>query len=1031
MMTSLYSTRVRAPAYVSAPIVADDVVTLNPPGRDTTDETRRVDTNANTFTPTGILRPKKYINISTFNVRTLSSDTKVNELIANAEAHNVDIISVQEHRNYHDNLDINYKDVGNWTLVTSSATKNSINATIGGVGFLLSPKAKASLNYVTKISSRITIASFNSNPQLTVISCYSPTNCAPDDEVESFYDDLSDTLSQIPKHNFLMVCGDFNAQLGGSPHKFSYHSQNNRNGAYLESTMTQFKLAATNLKFQKRKGKRWTITYGNGSKGQIDYILVNRKWYNSIMNAEAYNSFESINSDHRIVTARIRLSVRANKRKVRSSTYQWETLRTDDNIQTRFGVSVRNRYQALCNEVDLDAPGINSKLYDNMASACKGAAEEIIPKRSKMRSQLPWEDSEIVHCREKIKVMSATKRRTNDPQDKASLAEAITDLDSLYLQKKADYVNRKCKEIEAAHVERKSRLVWKTVNEVTKRKKKDTGRLKASSPEERIACWQNHFASLLGNNAQTQSSSQGIHTIISEELPISTDNFTLEELRPCLKSLKNNKASGLDGIPAEVWKTRVLDNELLDYCNRTLNGDRPAQWGLSGIIPVPKKGNLSDPNNYRGISLTSVAAKVYNKLILNRLRPYVDPILRRNQNGFRQGRGTLSHILTIRRIIEGVKSKNLKSVLTFVDFKKAFDSVDRNKLIHILRAYGIPEKLVSAISIMYADTMAKVVSPDGETEFFEILAGVLQGDTLAPFLFIIVIDYVMRTALEGHTNPGLPLKLDRSSRLPRKVNQSSQCAKHIMDTEYADDLCLISETLAQAQEFLKWVEEAAAEVGLSINENKTEYMCFNQTGNKLTSMSDKELNIVSDFVYLGSWINTTERDLSIRIAKSWSASIKLDKIWKSDLSRKLKIQFFKATVESVLLYGAECWTLTKQLEKKLDGTYTRLLRASLNISWRQRLTNKSLYGDLPKVSQLVRERRLRFAGHFYRAKDECISDVLFWRPQQGKRSVGRPAKTYVDLLEEDTDFNTEELMNLMADRVLWRDVVRDRTKLPT
>ena len=143
------------------------------------------------------------------------------------------------------------------------------------------------------------------------------------------------------------------------------------------------------------------------------------------------------------------------------------------------------------------------------------------------------------------------------------------------------------------------------------------------------------------------------------------------------------------------------------------------------------------------------------------------------------------------------------------------------------------------------------------------------------------------------------------------------------------------------------------------------------------------------------------------------------------------MKFFRATVESVLLYGAECWTLTKKLEKKLDGTYTRLLRASLNINWRQRVTNKSLYGNLSKVSQLVRERRLRFAGHCYRAKDECISDLLLWRPKHGRRSVGRPAKTYVDLLEEDTGFKTEELVDLMEDRVLWREVVRNRTKRPT
>ena len=143
------------------------------------------------------------------------------------------------------------------------------------------------------------------------------------------------------------------------------------------------------------------------------------------MNAEAYNSFESLNSDHRIVTTKIRLSVRANKPKVRSDIFQWEALQNNDSTRTQFGISVRNRYQVLCNEVDLDAPSINSELYDNMVSACKEAVEEVIPKSPKIRSQLPWEDRDIVNCRENVKVLSAIKRRTNDPQDKAIFAEAI------------------------------------------------------------------------------------------------------------------------------------------------------------------------------------------------------------------------------------------------------------------------------------------------------------------------------------------------------------------------------------------------------------------------------------------------------------------------------------------------------------------------------------------------------------------------------------------------------------------------------
>lgn len=1033
MMTSLNSTRVQAPASVSdtptppSPVLYDGV-SLNPSGRGTADVTGRGDVN--NLSLSGLLRPKKSITVATFNVRTLSSDCKVQELVANAEQYNIDVICLQEHRHYHEEVDIRYQNIGKWTLITSSATKNSINATIGGVGFLVSPKAKAALNYVSKVSSRIIMASFNSNPALTTISCYSPTNCSDVDDVEAFYEDLTDTVSNLPKHNMLLIGGDFNAQLGRQDHRFSFHPQTNRNGAFLDSILTQFNLQATNTLFQKRRGKLWTINYGNGSRGQIDFILVNRKWLNSITNCEAYSSFESVNSDHRIVSANIRLSVRAHKPKRRTNIFCWEALRTDNNVHSQFSVSVKNRYESLCSEVNLDEPHNNSGCYKKMIQACKEAAEETIPKRPVNKTALPWEDSDIAAGRNKVKELAAVKRRTKNAADKANFSDAIKDLDALYLQKQASYVEGKIDEINAAHHQRRSKTVWKVVNEVTGRKKSDSGRLKALNPSDRISTWKNHFATLLGATS-TSTTRAPVSTVIQDELPINTDDFTLDELRCCIKSLKNNKACGLDDIPAEVWKAQILDQELLGFCNKTLNGDKPEIWSASGIIPIPKTGDLSDPANYRGISLTPIAAKVYNTLILNRIQPHIDPLLRPNQNGFRKGRGTTSQILTIRRIIEGVKSKSLKSVLTFVDFKKAFDSIDRSMLMDILRAYGIPEKIVRAINIMYTDTIAKVLSSDGETDFFKILAGVLQGDTLAPFLFIIVVDYVMRSSVDGYEDLGLTITEGRTTRLPRKANKSTQECVRFTDSGYADDLCLVSDTLAEAQTLLGRLETAASDVGLIMNEKKTEYMSFNQPGSHLSlkSLAGKELKKVDDFKYLGSWINTTERDLKVRIAKAWAASNKLDKIWKSSLSRELKIHFFRATVETVLLYGAECWTLTKQQQKRVDGCYTRLLRASLNVSWKQRMTNKVLYGDIPPISHTIRERRLRFAGHCYRAKEECVSSVLMWKPQHGKRRVGRPAKTYLDLIEEDTGLKGEDLEAVMADRDVWRIVIRSRPQM--
>ena len=148
-------------------------------------------------------------------------------------------------------------------------------------------------------------------------------------------------------------------------------------------------------------------------------------------------------------------------------------------------------------------------------------------------------------------------------------------------------------------------------------------------------------------------------------------------------------------------------------------------------------------------------------------------------------------------------------------------------------------------------------------------------------------------------------------------------------------------------------------------------------------------------------------------------------IWKSNLTDKMKRSFFKAADESVLLYGCTTRTLTKRLEKKLDGNYTRMLRAILNKSWQQHPTRRQLYCHLPPVTKTIQARRTRHAGHCWRSKDEIVSDVLRWIPAYGQSKAGRPARTYIQQLCDDTGCNPEDLPEAMNDRETWRERVRD------
>ena len=346
-----------------------------------------------------------------------------------------------------------------------------------------------------------------------------------------------------------------------------------------------------------------------------------------------------------------------------------------------------------------------------------------------------------------------------------------------------------------------------------------------------------------------------------------------------------------------------------------------------------------------------------------------------------------------------------------VDFTKAFDSIHSGKMEQILLAYGLPKEAVATITILYGNTKVKVRSPDGDTEYFDIVARVLQGDKLAPYLFIICLDYVLRTSIDKIRENDFELIKKRSRRYP---------AKTITDADYADDIAILANTPNQAETLLHSFERAAAGIGLYVNAHKTEYMCYNQMGN-ISTRDGTPLKLVDKFTYLESSVASTEKDIDTRFTKAWTATNRLLIIWKSDLTDKMKCSFFQAAVVSILLYGCTTWTLTKRLEKKLDGNYTRMLRAILNKSWRQHPTRHQVYGHLLPITKTIQVRRTRHAGHCWRSRDELISDELLWTPTHGLAKAGRPARTYI----QDTGCCPEDLPEAMNDWEKWRERVWD------
>ena len=380
-----------------------------------------------------------------------------------------------------------------------------------------------------------------------------------------------------------------------------------------------------------------------------------------------------------------------------------------------------------------------------------------------------------------------------------------------------------------------------------------------------------------------------------QDLEIKTGNFDCAELDIAIKGLNNYKAPGFDyNITAEAIKYGgdALKERLLKLVHIIKNQLKPpSDWTKNIIVPLPKKGDLTKIKNYRGISLMSIAAKLYNKLLLNRIREKIDAKLRVNQAGYRPGRGCVEHVHTLRRIFEGCDIKNIPVVAVFVDFKKAFDSIDRNVLFKILRHYGVPEPITNAIRILYENTTSSVIVDGAITEEFEVNMGVLQGDVLAPYLFIIVIDWVMMNA-----------NIDDLGFITQKRQSRRHPEKRVGDLEYADDIALLENTIPDAQKQLDAVSSVAKEVGLVINIEKTKVLAKGINQPEIM-LDGNTLEVVEDFQYLGAFVNGTMKDFKYRRAKAWTAFWKLKNIWNSNADINLKIKLFNASVFSVLLYA--------------------------------------------------------------------------------------------------------------------------------
>ncbi|CAH8834294.1 unnamed protein product [Trichobilharzia szidati] len=341
-----------------------------------------------------------------------------------------------------------------------------------------------------------------------------------------------------------------------------------------------------------------------------------------------------------------------------------------------------------------------------------------------------------------------------------------------------------------------------------------------------------------------------------------------------IKLLKAGKAAGPDGIPPEALKadpetTADMLTPLLQKIWK--EGKVPTDWRKGYLVKLPKKGDLGLCKNWRGIMLLSTPSKILSHIILERIKDALDTELRPEQAGFRKGKSCSDQIATLRIIIEQSMEWQSNLYLNFIDFEKAFDSVDREVIWKLLEYYGVPQIFINLIQQLYDNGTCQVIHNGKLSEAFGVNTGVRQGCLLSPMIFLIVVDWIMRQTV-GNEKTGI----------------SWTDVKNLEDLDFADDLCLMSHKIEDLQAKTDKLVEEAAKTGLQVNIDKTEVMKITNQQQQQhpvpITINGRDLKEVTSFTYLGSIVSTTggtDEDVKSRIGKARNTFINLKPIWKS------------------------------------------------------------------------------------------------------------------------------------------------------
>ena len=990
---------------------------------------------------------KNPLCISTWNVTSLvSNSSKMYQLEKGFDEYGLELLGVTETHMPGSGT----QSLGNGAILIHSGRSDGVRRE--GVAVVLSKKMKNALISYSPVSERVMTARLHSkhiNISVTVV--YAPTEDAESSKKDEFYRELNDVQSGLPMHDIKLVIGDFNARVGrdsdsypGVIGKHSYHTESNDNGKRMLDFCTMHQLTIGGTLFEHKDIHKTTWRSPNGhTVTQIDHVCISKRWSHSLLDVRSMRGAD-INTTHYLVRGYLSVKLKCPQKRKKGIKMPALELLRDRSKSQEYSNKIAEKYYKM------DETSANIPLEDqwkNLRDSVTEVSFEVLGERGRKKKteHLSRETKELIKERGEIRKKPSTDINRRE----------YSRINGLVRQscKKDDncWAARVAEELEDAAKQGQQREVWQKIRTLTNRRTNRAAAVRDKNgslipdPEAQAHRWAEYFEELLTPAAGTTDFS----LLDSEEEILSFDYLSdddeppsIVEIEEAIKKLKNYKSAGIDDISNEQLKYGAPG--ILPWLRSLFEAvwnseDVPSDWRKGIITIIPKKGDLSYCNNNRGITLRSTASKLFQIVLLQRLNAGLEKLLRESQCGFRRNRSCIDQLYSLHCIIHNCIEFNLPLYINFIDFKAAFDSINRDFIWKAFKHYGLPTKYINIFKAFFRGTESAVRVNGELTRWFYVDSGTGQGDVQGPPIFNLVINWGLELA-EKYKNisRGLTLQRRQSSRQPEKC---------VVDLDYADDIAAMDDSPEGLQETTDNIAKYCGIGGLRMNAKKTESMVIGKDTSQHPLPKERTLSItvdgnpvkqVTQFTYLGATISSDgklDKEISVRIGKATGAFNQLNNVWKNqNISIKNKMRIYVAAVLTILTYGCEVWNTTQIQNRRLETFHQYCLRRILRVRWFHKVRNEVVLerASISALADMVATKRLRWFGHVSRMPEERLPNYLLdWKPRHGKRSRGRPRKTLNDVYIEDAErildrngLTIDCMKGLAEDRKGWRSSTR-------